>query len=361
MDAVCRNFQQLLAAADVDSDALRDRLSGLFDDVAPFVVPWLPLDARARAACARKAWRTEAAAPALWAELDFKRCAVQVTDAKLAALCARAGPALRSLHLDTRACFHVSGHGLVAALRAGGCTGLRCLGPPRLGGYRDWTIKLTPALSAQLVATCPQLERAECEVVCATVAEAAQVACSPLPGPLKLSVEFDKASKRAAGVMEALLLRSVSLELILCKLTRTKVVALAESLRANSTLKSLCLSEACVDDVGAAAIADALRMNSTLESLELDCNNIGDVGAAAFGDALRVNNTLTELLLSDNCISAAGMTVLGEMLLVNDKLKCLDLMGNNVGRKEAAAFEDKLYACPELQNKLINWRLRVSI
>ena len=359
MDAARSDSQQLPVAADVDADALRDRLSALFDDVAPFVLPLLPLDARARAACARKAWRTEAAAPALWAELNFEHCAVRVTDATLAALCARAGPALRSLHLDTYACHYLSGGGLVTALRAGGCAGLRCLGS--FSGRRyTRTIRFTPALAAQLITTCPQLEHAECEVVCASVAEAAQVACSSLPGPLKLSVEFDKASERAAGAMQALLLRSVSLELSFCELARTEVAALAESLRVNNTLKYLHVCAVGIDGVGAAAIADALRMNNTLVSLGLGCNSIGDVGAAAFGDVLRVNSTLTHLNLGRNQISAAGVAVLGEMLLVNDKLKSLCLTGN-VSLQEAAEFEDKLYACPELQNKLFHRRLRVSI
>ena len=183
---------------------------------------------------------------------------------------------------------------------------------------------------------------------------------SQLPGPLKLSVEFDKASERAAGVMQALLLRSVSLELSFCKLARTEVAALAESLRVNNTLKYLHFCAVGIDGVGAAAIADALRMNNTLVSLDLGCNSIGDVGAAAFGNMLRVNSTLTHLSLGKNQISAAGVAVLGEMLLVNDKLKSLSLT-HNVSLQEAAEFEDKLYACPELQNKLINWRLRVSI
>jgi hypothetical protein len=59
------------------------------------LLPLLPLDCRARAACVCRAWRAAAAHPDLWDELRFERCAAHVTDAALASLCARAGAALR--------------------------------------------------------------------------------------------------------------------------------------------------------------------------------------------------------------------------------------------------------------------------
>ena len=126
MDAARAELQQLFADARGEKQALSKRIARLFDQVvAPMVLPRLQLDARARAACSREAWHAAACAPSLWAELDFERCTVSVTDAKLAALCARAGPALRTLRLDEAVCREVSGDGLVAALRNGGCAEVR--------------------------------------------------------------------------------------------------------------------------------------------------------------------------------------------------------------------------------------------
>jgi hypothetical protein len=48
MDAARDGMQQLLAAESGEVAALSDRVSSLFDDVAPFVLPLLPLDTRAR-------------------------------------------------------------------------------------------------------------------------------------------------------------------------------------------------------------------------------------------------------------------------------------------------------------------------
>jgi hypothetical protein len=64
--------------------------------VLSLVLPQLPLDARASAACVRRAWRTATAS-------------------------------LRSLRLDTCTGCRVHGLGVLAALRGGGCTGVRHL------------------------------------------------------------------------------------------------------------------------------------------------------------------------------------------------------------------------------------------
>ena len=185
MAATGSDSQQQLAAARGEKKALSDRVACLFDEVAHLVLPWLPLDARARAACSREAWRAAAAAPALWGELSFEKCAARVTDATLAALCARAGPGLRSLRLHWRACRDVSGAGLVAALRDGGCAGVRRI-------HDDSALDLfgggcSPAL-IQLATACPELEHTEFKVSRRSLAEAAQVAAA-LPGPLTMDHE----------------------------------------------------------------------------------------------------------------------------------------------------------------------------
>ena len=53
------------------------------------LLPLLPLDCRARAACVCRAWRAATAHPALWEELNFEHCAVRVYNATLASTCRR--------------------------------------------------------------------------------------------------------------------------------------------------------------------------------------------------------------------------------------------------------------------------------
>ena len=94
------------------------------------ILPLLPLDSRARAACVCRAWRAATSHPALWEELSFERCTARVGDAALDSLCARAGAALRTLRLDSDECAQVTAAGMLAALRGGGCVGVRRLSAP---------------------------------------------------------------------------------------------------------------------------------------------------------------------------------------------------------------------------------------
>ena len=377
------------AAAGDDATASNERLLRLFDDVAPFVLPLLPLDTRARAACARKAWRAAAAEPMLWAELDFERCAVRVTEAKLlATLCSRAGPALRSLRLSTATLRSTAGAALLAALRDGGCIGVQRISV--CGGI----ISVLPAVALQLAAACPALEHMECQVVSHGFAEAARVAAA-LPGPLALSVadvsvagvrqddgflrrllqssvvyldlskwglpaaelamlfgalhenktltelilNTSNAGSAAAALSEALRVNDTLTHLNLgrCGIDAAGVVALA-ALRVNSTLKSLGLEVNRVGLSGAVALGRALHDNSTLTSLNLRGNGIGNEGAAALGQALRVNNTLTQLNLSENEIDDDGAASLGEALHVNKSLAMLELDRTGISTDGFAAL-----------------------
>ena len=151
--------------------------------VLSLLLPLLPLDCRARAASVCRAWRAAAAHPSLWEELSFERCAVSITNATLAALCARAGAALRTLSLEGEACARVTDRGLVLALRDGGCTGLRRLSTP-LGLLELDSESLTAEQAQQLAAACPKLTHTACAVRCSALDAAAVVAA--LPGPLLL-------------------------------------------------------------------------------------------------------------------------------------------------------------------------------
>ena len=100
MDAALLNLNaQTLSAAP------REGGSALPHEALVLMLPLLPLDARARAACVCRAWRAATAHSGLWEALSFERCAARVSNATLASLCARGGRAAahavsgrRSLH-----------------------------------------------------------------------------------------------------------------------------------------------------------------------------------------------------------------------------------------------------------------------
>ena len=213
------------------------------------LLPLLPLDCRARAACVCRAWRAAAAHPALWEELNFERCTAGVDNAALAALCARAGAALRSLFLDDNACADVTSAGLLTALHGGGCTGLRLLSMPCV--LRDSChTTLSAEQAQQLAAACPRLTHATCVVRCSVLDAAA--AAAALPGPLGLICYGDDSE----GLTQ-----------------------LAECLRVNATLTSLDLWNNDIGAAGATQLTECLRVNATLTSLDLSDNDIGDASA----------------------------------------------------------------------------------
>jgi len=339
MDAAHSDSQQLLAAADGDKTAWSDRVSRLSDDAAFLVLPLLSLDGRARAACVRKAWRAAAAEPSLWAELDFRNCGVRFGDVEqLAALCARAGAALRTLHVDTGLCRDLNDAGaIVAALRDGSCTRVRRVFM-RLGNNSP----LTPALVAQLVAACPELERTSLQVSCTSFAEAAQ-AVALLPGPLELRVQNERASEREESLRRLLSDSVFELDLRDCRLGQAaETAALFGTLPTNDTLAWLYLSNNDVGDHGAVALGEALRVNRTLKFLYADANSISTTGALALSEALRMNKTLLLLSLTGNEIDSVGMTALAEALCLNSALQTLDIQSNHIGSDGAVALAEVL-------------------
>ncbi|CAO3568635.1 unnamed protein product [Mortierella alpina] len=142
--------------------------------------------------------------------------------------------------------------------------------------------------------------------------------------------------------------------------------ALAEALKANSTLTTLDLQSNSIRDDGAKALAEALKTNKTLTTLDLQSNSIGDNGAQALAEALKTNKTLTtldlqknqimyngmlaleivhkviSLNLSDNSISEKGFQALSEALKTISTVATLDLQSNSIGDYGAKALADAL-------------------
>ena len=302
----------------------------------------LPLDVRAHAACVCRAWRDVASDPALHLILCFAAnggFSRSLSDATLARLCARAGAALQDLRLDAPACAAVTAAGVVAALQAGGCSGLLRLTLPKAHWTLDENHRLMSAEAAQqLAVACPVLEHAACSVRCARAEDVADV-CTLLPGPLTLFVEGGPDAARAALQLPASV---AALVMESCRLDAHCLATLGQALRGNSTLTTLMLRASGVGDAGCAALGDGLRANGTLTTLGLHYNGVSDAGAAALGGALRTHAALTSLDLSSNRIGDAGAAALAQALRSNTKLAILDLSANAVGDMGAAALGDSL-------------------
>ena len=339
MDAIPLVSLELSAASHWCGSASPNKLA----EALSLLLPLLPLDCRARAACVCRAWRAATAHPSLWEELNFANCAVCVNDAKLALLCGRAGAALRTLYLCVRANMRVTGAGLVTALRDGGCTGVRRL--TCVVGDRQHPKPLTPVLVQQLAAACPMLQHAECTVYCHPSKAAAVL--TVLPGPLTLDCAFGETTGGNVDLTELMEHLRVNTTLTSLSLNENNIgevgaTQLADCLRVNTTLKSLNLNYNHVGNEGATQLADSLRVNSTLESLELHDNHIDVVGATQLAECLRVNATLTSLDLSANDIVAEGTAQLAECLRVNTTLTSLDLGFNDIGDAGALQLAEGL-------------------
>ncbi|KAI9024166.1 hypothetical protein DFJ74DRAFT_667631 [Hyaloraphidium curvatum] len=129
-----------------------------------------------------------------------------------------------------------------------------------------------------------------------------------------------------------------SLDLNTNKVGDGGTLALADALRANSTLTTLYLASNKVGDDGAQALAEALKVNSALTTLNLAANKIGVRGARALAEALKANSTLTNLDLGGNAIGDEGAVALAEGLKESSALTSLDLRKNSIGDDGARAL-----------------------
>eukprot|EP00742_Colponemidia_sp_Colp-10_P010808 GILJ01011911.1.p1 GENE.GILJ01011911.1~~GILJ01011911.1.p1 ORF type:complete len:978 (-),score=187.73 GILJ01011911.1:63-2954(-) len=115
-------------------------------------------------------------------------------------------------------------------------------------------------------------------------------------------------------------------------------VCIGASLRSDSFVVELDLSNQKIGDKGVASLAAALQVNACLRVLRLSHNCIADTGATALGTALGTNETLSELDLSYNNISASGAEVIAAGLDENSALRVLNLSHNRLGSLGAAAI-----------------------
>jgi hypothetical protein len=86
------------------------------------------------------------------------------------------------------------------------------------------------------------------------------------------------------------------------------VVALADGLRSNDSLRALNLGYCGISDEGAIALASLLSHGSHLETLDLRENQIGEAGMKALANALKRNQSLQVFLAQSNAgLEGAGI------------------------------------------------------
>ncbi|KAF9205874.1 hypothetical protein BGZ49_003391 [Haplosporangium sp. Z 27] len=115
-------------------------------------------------------------------------------------------------------------------------------------------------------------------------------------------------------------------------------VALSDALKTNTTLTNLDLSGNLMEEEGATALSDALKINSTLTTLNLSVNSIGNEGAIALSSTLKANATLMALNLTNNLIGKEGANALSEALKANTTLTILNLTSNSIKKEGAIAL-----------------------
>ncbi|RLN48328.1 hypothetical protein BBJ28_00008921, partial [Nothophytophthora sp. Chile5] len=121
-------------------------------------------------------------------------------------------------------------------------------------------------------------------------------------------------------------------------------IAVFQALRVNTTLVSLCLEHAAIDDSAMSALAAALSVNATLTHLSLAGNRIGPAGARELADALEdsPDSMLLDLDLHDNCLGSQGALELGRALRENETLVRCDFSWNQLNSQAAQSLLDAL-------------------
>ena len=131
------------------------------------------------------------------------------------------------------------------------------------------------------------------------------------------------------------------------------VKRLISELAANTSLLSLDLQRASLDDALTELLADALTTNTALLSLDLSTNAVGPRGCTALAGMLQKNRTLRTLTLDHNPLSVAvsaqvrdfsGVEALSAALARNTTLKTLSLFKCGIGARGGEALANALGA-----------------
>jgi len=116
-----------------------------------------------------------------------------------------------------------------------------------------------------------------------------------------------------------------------CGIARGGAIAIASMLAKNKALRQLDMSYNDIGDGAVVAIGEALLENESLAVFDLTRSEIGDRGALALAAALMTNRILRELVLKENKITCDGAISLARMLVANKTLRVLELSHIAIG------------------------------
>jgi len=130
------------------------------------------------------------------------------------------------------------------------------------------------------------------------------------------------------------------------------IVALASTVRIHSTLTTLTLRYANLDDLAVSTLCEALKVNKSVETLDLEGNSISPDGAKAIGLMLNTNKSLKHLILKENQIGDRGLQHIASALQTGSHpaLETLDLTHNGIESAGAEAFAQTIGTASALPN-----------
>ena len=136
------------------------------------------------------------------------------------------------------------------------------------------------------------------------------------------------------------------------KIDETGIAVIAKILKENTKkyLDTLYLENSKIGYEGVIALADALITNKTLKALDIGGNNIGIIGAKVIANALEKNKTLNNIYMYNNSITDDGAIALANALITNTTLKELDIGENNIGIIGAIVIANALEKNKTLNN-----------
>jgi hypothetical protein len=363
-----RRSARVAAVAERESSAL----SPLPPALAIYVFSLLPADARARAACVCRGWRTTLEEPSLWTRLDLSPSsgvAVRETDAVLAGAAHKARGQLAAL--DVSELLFVTFDALLAVVRANGgalrelCVGVSAHNLPQ---------SLNTDRVERLLQAAPHLAAFYAGVFGDdSVADARRMLRNEPPfQPLRvhaLRVEFGDADTDEASVLllAADIAAHASLtSVVLNNAPMTMPAALDAVVDAALARQIVSLSFRDCDLSPASAPALARLLGSgaltTLSVSQARQQFLGGPSAALLGAALRANATLTYLNLCAVLLwrdADAAAALLGA-LTGHSSLRTLSLSWNRVGAGQEAAAGAALGAlvaanAPALTELDVSW------
>ena len=141
-------------------------------------------------------------------------------------------------------------------------------------------------------------------------------------------------------ISNSLKMNSTLSELILSnvKITDKEVIELSEAIEINATLQHLDISHNTISDHGISAICDCLVNNIVLCKVNLSKNQITDEGAKTLAEAIQENTNLHELDICKNLISKEGLMRVVEACAENCTLQKLHCTHNNISKAGLATI-----------------------